>query len=628
MGIARLLFVVSVTFPCTEEGVEDLTNTELMKTGKKSVVTTKSGKQLEIALVEGSFRRIAGIKERCDTSGAVVVRTVEILREPGKSLGFYIQRGDGWERKDGVFVSRIHLGSIVQTNGLLNVGDEILKVNNVDVTQMPLETVVVIMKYVTRLFLTVRVLISPSLTRTYSLQKSPSHRSRDARPSAQSSMATQSLPRDFCYTSSSLNPYEEVDVPSQPRTSTPKVECKQQTTSTESTNLGTPPRTHSETRDYEPVILSPHGEQGATSGGWISTESLRTLGREEQSISEIDYGDIDQSLDARQYSGNLSITLVAIDSLIPTSDDTSLSCSIMIDSELTIHADIPVSPLPEKVTVEETFNIQLIQSRRIGFKFANGLLSSTKSIPLAHFIPTISNTLSYCQHALTLDPIGRLRFSLEFCPFPAAVPRWGHAEHTPQNTATLRELATSNPSGSTIPLVLERGIQAIEEHGLETPGIYQMAASEAEKTDALNVCRSQSLHPSSLYSLMSQITVHAFTGVVKDFFLNLPQPFFSPDFSSSLRDAMQLQSDPSQQNGMVSRFIECLPDEVNTTMTFLLHHIRVVCQQGHTNKTSVDKMAQVFAPLLFTPAHSQTDGYVEEIDTHTSVLKMLILMQT
>jgi len=182
--------------------VEDLTDTELAKTGKKSVVTTKSGKQLEISLVEGSFRRIAGIRERSDTSGAVVVRIVEILREPGKSLGFYIQQGDGWERKDGVFVSRIHLGSIVQTSGLLNVGDEVIKVNNVDVTQMPLETVSVVMKYVTRLFLTVKVLISPSLTRTYSLRKSPSHRSSNARHNAPSSIATQSLPRDFRYTSS------------------------------------------------------------------------------------------------------------------------------------------------------------------------------------------------------------------------------------------------------------------------------------------------------------------------------------------------------------------------------------------------------------------------------------------
>ena len=605
----------------------DLTDTELAKTGKKSVVTTKSGKQVEISLVEGSFRRIAGIREHSDTSGAVVVRIVEILREPGKSLGFYIQQGDGWERKDGVFVSRIHLGSIVQTNGLLNVGDEVIKVNNVDVTQMPLETVSVVMKYVTRLFLTVKVLISPSLTRTHSLRKSPSHRSSNARHNAPSSIATQSLPPDFRYTSSrpEVNPYEEVEAHSQPRTSTPKIECRQQTTSAESTSLGTLPTTSPETRDYEPVTLSPLGEQGATLGGWISTESLRTLGREEQSISEIDYSNIDQSLDAQQYSGSLSVTLVAIDSLIPTSDDTSLSCSIMIDSELTIHTNIPVSPLPEEVAVEETFHVQLTQSRRIGFVFANGLLSSTKSIPLTHFIPTSGDTLSYCQHALTLDPIGRLRFSLEFCPFPAAVPRWAHAEHPPQSTATLRELALSNPSGSAIPLVLERGIQVIEEHGLETPGIYQITASEAEKTEALNACTSQALHSRSL---TAQITVHAFIGVVKDFFLNLPEPFFSPDFSSSLGDAMQLQADPSQQNGMVSRFIECLPDEVNATMTFLLGHIRVICQYGHTNKTSIDKMAQIFAPLLFTPIHGQTEGYVEEMDTHTSILKMLILMQT
>ena len=140
------------------------------ETEEQSDHGTKPKGKLEISVVEGSFRRIAGIREFADDSGTFVLRVVEILREPGESLGFYIRQGDGWDRSDGVFVSRVNLGSIVETSGLLSVGDEITKVNDIDVMHMPLETVTVIVRYVQRLFLTVKVLTSPALVRNLSLR--------------------------------------------------------------------------------------------------------------------------------------------------------------------------------------------------------------------------------------------------------------------------------------------------------------------------------------------------------------------------------------------------------------------------------------------------------------------------
>ena len=153
--------------------VEELTTAELSKAGsKKSHITLKSGKKLEISLVEGSFRRITGIREQMDDSGSAIIRRVEIKREPGKSLGFYISQGDGWMRRDGIFVSRVNLGSAVETSGLLNVGDEIVKVNNVDVTKMILDDVVLVMQYVKRMILTVKILTAFGFTNHLSMHRS------------------------------------------------------------------------------------------------------------------------------------------------------------------------------------------------------------------------------------------------------------------------------------------------------------------------------------------------------------------------------------------------------------------------------------------------------------------------
>lgn len=74
-----------------------------------------------------------GVKNMETQSDHSVVQTVEILKRPGQSLGFYIREGDGSDRADGVFISRIAPGSIVESNGLLRVGDEILTINSVNI---------------------------------------------------------------------------------------------------------------------------------------------------------------------------------------------------------------------------------------------------------------------------------------------------------------------------------------------------------------------------------------------------------------------------------------------------------------------------------------------------------------
>jgi len=64
--------------------------------------------------------------------------------------------GNGRERREGVFISRLAAGGVAELNGLLRVGDEILSVNTVDVAGRRLDDVVISMSVSRRLLLTVR----------------------------------------------------------------------------------------------------------------------------------------------------------------------------------------------------------------------------------------------------------------------------------------------------------------------------------------------------------------------------------------------------------------------------------------------------------------------------------------
>lgn len=83
--------------------------------------------------------------------------SVDITRRSKKEpLGFFIRQGDGCLKRTGIFISRVTKGSLADTGGLLKVGDEILKINEVDIKGYCLTDVVQLIQVPSRLILTLR----------------------------------------------------------------------------------------------------------------------------------------------------------------------------------------------------------------------------------------------------------------------------------------------------------------------------------------------------------------------------------------------------------------------------------------------------------------------------------------
>ena len=95
--------------------------------------------------------------DHLDESGMFIIRNVVIIKNSASPLGFFIRQGDGSYKKNGIFVSRVTQGSIVDANGLLKVGDEIIAVNYVDIDGFSLDDVVRMIQAPRKLILTIQI---------------------------------------------------------------------------------------------------------------------------------------------------------------------------------------------------------------------------------------------------------------------------------------------------------------------------------------------------------------------------------------------------------------------------------------------------------------------------------------
>ena len=66
----------------------------------------------------------------------------------------FLRQGDGFDRDTGIFVSRLEMGSAAETMGM-HVGDEVIKVNGVDVSQSEIARVEMLMSVVDIVALTI-----------------------------------------------------------------------------------------------------------------------------------------------------------------------------------------------------------------------------------------------------------------------------------------------------------------------------------------------------------------------------------------------------------------------------------------------------------------------------------------
>jgi len=162
IGHSRPVSGVSATFPAqaqvydtgirhgryTSQGVGQMTGTN--RDGGGTLTNSQDTHKLNANGFDMGIKSIELFEDY------TMIETLEIIKRPGQTLGFYIREGDGADRADGVFISRIAPGGIIEQNGLLRVGEEIVAVDSINVTRMSLDDVVILISIPRRLVMTVK----------------------------------------------------------------------------------------------------------------------------------------------------------------------------------------------------------------------------------------------------------------------------------------------------------------------------------------------------------------------------------------------------------------------------------------------------------------------------------------
>ncbi|KAJ3223848.1 hypothetical protein HK099_000619 [Clydaea vesicula] len=144
-----------------------------------------------------------------------------------------------------------------------------------------------------------------------------------------------------------------------------------------------------------------------------------------------------------------------------------------------------------------------------------------------------------------------------------------------------------------IPTVLEKCVQLIEDEkygGLRSSGIYRLSGTNGE----VNLSEQSE-------------DIHDFTGLLKLYFRELPDPLFTIELYSKFIEASK-HEDSRYRLISIHELVNLLPDAHYATLRFLMGHLWKVQQQEEVNKMNIQNLSIVFGPTLMDLPDSGGQG--------------------
>lgn len=143
-----------------------------------------------------------------------------------------------------------------------------------------------------------------------------------------------------------------------------------------------------------------------------------------------------------------------------------------------------------------------------------------------------------------------------------------------------------------IPALVIYCIKEIEQRGLHEVGLYRVSGTDR----LVKELKDKLLRGKTLPPLSKVEDINIITGVLKDFFRNLPEPLLTFHLNKTFMEAAEIQ-DEGNSLAMLYHTISELPQPNRDSLACLMIHLQKV-SQCVDNKMDVNNLARVFGPTL------------------------------
>ncbi|XP_037535145.1 rac GTPase-activating protein 1-like [Nematolebias whitei] len=176
----------------------------------------------------------------------------------------------------------------------------------------------------------------------------------------------------------------------------------------------------------------------------------------------------------------------------------------------------------------------------------------------------------------------------EQCPLPCNPTAFGTLIRGTE--VTLADFApTTSPM---IPALVIYCIKEIERRGLHEVGLYRVSGQERMVKDL----KEKLIRGKTLPLLNKVEDINVITGVLKDFFRNLPEPLLTFHLNKTFMEAAEIQDDGNCL-AMLYQAVSELPPPNRDTLACLMIHLQKVSQSAHT-KMDLHNLARVLGPTV------------------------------
>ncbi|KAI9230704.1 MAG: hypothetical protein DHS80DRAFT_11991 [Piptocephalis tieghemiana] len=171
-----------------------------------------------------------------------------------------------------------------------------------------------------------------------------------------------------------------------------------------------------------------------------------------------------------------------------------------------------------------------------------------------------------------------------------------------------------------VPTILVKCAHAVEEHGIDSQGIYRMSG-QTSKIKALKALFNRDSDLVDLTQGDWLLDINIVSGVLKLYFRELPEPLLTDHLYPQFIHAAVLPLDESREKLMA--LVKHLPRPNYTTAEYLFRHLQRISLNCEENKMTRKNIGIVFGPTLMV-GRDQTDNPLADMGPRSRAVERML----